>query len=523
MICIGGMATQQPPSSLKPKRTLFQRRIPTLIGLGVLIVALVSGMLFFGQGTGVFAPRATPQTTPKKIRITNVTDSSFTISFFTDEATSAFIKYGLAADELKSQASDDRDQLSGSIGKYSIHHITVRGLEPNTPYYYVLGTGSGAQFDNNGSSFSTKTTARGGVPPAARTIYGSVVTPAGSPAEGTVVYATIEGVGELSSLVKSSGSWAIPLSTARTTDGLAYADITDDSVITLLAQGSSASLTSQLTTTVAQAQPVATITLGESSNTTAQTTTTTTQSPNASESAFVDTGDNLENEASGSGTQSSERGGLSNLLTETATESAEATAGATLNLTEVAQTPETKPVMTTTQPVITGTAVPNVVVTIEVNSETQINAQLTTDANGNFVLDIAKLSKELEPGEHSVTYSYVDPTTGQTVTKTQTFTVAENSTARGGTSTQIAQASTSPSPTPFGSGNPFPVGGATSSATSTSSATPSSRVTVPSTRSAVPVSGSVGTTFALVLGGLFFLIAGIWSYWIAQHIEEELA
>jgi hypothetical protein len=527
------MATQQPTSNLKPKKTLFQRRIPTLLGLGVLLVALVSGMLFFSQGTGVFAPRATPQTTPKKIKITNITDSSFTISFFTDEATAAFIKYGTTADELKSQASDDRDQLSGSIGEYNVHHITVRGLEPNTPYFYTLGTGSGTQFDNNGTSFSTKTAARGGVPPAARTIYGSVVTPAGSPAEGTVVYATIDGVGELSSLVKSSGSWAIPLSTARTTDGSAYANITDESVITLLAQGSTANLTSQMTTTVTQAQPVATITLGESGNATAQTTTT--EEPVASDSgetAFTDTGDNLENEASESATASdsattAERGGLSDLLTETASDSAvsEATPGATLDLAKVAETPDEKPVIMTTQPVITATALPpNVVVTIQVNSETQINAQLTTDANGNFVLDIAKLSKELEPGEHSVTYSYVDPTTGQTVTKTQTFTVAADSAGRTDTSNQIAQVRPSPSPSPFGSGNPYPIGGATSSGqTATKSATTSTRVTVPSTSSGIPVSGSVGTTFTLVLGGLFFLIAGVWSYWIAQHIEEELA
>jgi hypothetical protein len=513
------MATQQPTTALKPKKKLFQRRIPTLLGIGVLLIALVSGMLFFGEGTGVFAPRATPQTTPKKIRITNITDSSFTISFFTDEATAAFIKYGTAQDQLKSQSSDDRDQLSGSIGEYNVHHVTVRGLEPNSTYFYTLGTGSGSQFDNNGVPFTTKTAARGGVPPAAQTIYGSVVAPTGNPAEGAVVYVSIAGAGEQSSLVKSSGSWAIPLSTARTTDGSGYADITDDSPVTIVAQGSSANLTSQITTTVGEAQPVGTITLGESANTTAQTTTDT--EDEASESAAVltdiETGETSTGSASTETT--TERGGLSNLLN--ASESAEASSSGTVDLVAAEKTPTEIPVVTTTQPIITGTVAPNVEVTIEVHSETNIQTKLQSDANGQFTLDIAAMSQQLEPGEHTVTYSYVDPNTGQTVTKTQTFTVAPRTTGQ-----QIAAVTASPSPSPFGSGNPYPVGGATSSGqTSTKSATSTSsgRVTIPSTSSGIPVSGSVGTTLALVVGGLFFLLAGGWSYWIAQQLGDEVA
>ena len=519
------MATQQPSApttSVKPKKKLLQRRIPTLLGIGVLLIALVSGMLMFGQGTGVFAPRATPQTTPKKIHITNITDSGFTVSFFTDEATTAFIKYGTEEGELKSQASDDRDQLSGSIGEYNVHHITVRGLKPATTYYYTLGTGSGAQFDNNGAPFTAKTAAQGGVPPAARTIYGSVVAPSGNPAEGAVVYATIPGAGELSSLVKSSGSWAIPLSTARTPDGSAYAQLTDESVITILAQGGSASLTSQITTTVSAAQPVGTITLGESDNTTAQTTTAPATDTSSESGALLT---NLETEETSGTSESSEvqRGGLGDLL-NTASDSANASESAVVDLVAAAATPDEPPVVTTTQPVITGTAAPNVVVTIEVHSENQISTQLTADANGQFTLDIAAMSAQLEPGEHTVTYSYIDPSTQQVVTKTQTFTVAPTNS----TSSQLALAS--PSPSPFGSSNPFPIGGPATSSTTTSTsssttkgATSSSRVSVPSTSSGVPVSGSVSTTLALVIGGLFFLIAGGWSYWIAQQLEEELA
>ena len=201
-----------------PKKSFFQRQFPTLIGLTILVVALVGGIVVAGNSTGIFAPRASPQTTPKKIKLTNVSDTSFTVSFLTEEATVGFIKYGTQDNQLKSQASDDRDQLSGVIGKFPSHHITVRGLKPNTKYFYLLGTGSGATFDNKGQAFVVSTAQRGGTPSAAKTAYGSVLTSAGGPAEGALVYLAVEGTGEMSSLVKSSGSWAIPLSNSPKSD-----------------------------------------------------------------------------------------------------------------------------------------------------------------------------------------------------------------------------------------------------------------------------------------------------------------
>jgi cobalamin biosynthesis Mg chelatase CobN len=197
-------------------------------------------------------------------------------------------------------------------------------------------------------------------------------------------------------------------------------------------------------------------------------------------------------------------------------------------------TKTTIPVITTSQPTIVGEAVPNVVVDITVNSHTQLHQQVTADTNGEFELDISQLEAELEPGDHSVQYSYVDPTSGQTVTKTKSFTVQPT--------VQLAQASTGRTTTtqtttqPFGSGNPFPVGGTTLSATTptptpratasasptaSSSATTSGRTSQPSTASGIPTSGSVGMTYALIIGGIFFLITGIWSFWISQQLRDE--
>lgn len=517
------------------RNKLLQRQIPTILGLVILVVALGAGLFFFSDGLGVFAPRATPQTTPKNIRVSNVTDTGFTISFITDETTPGFIKYGTEPTSLRSQASDDRDQLSGSVGSYSLHHITVRGLDSNTNYYYVLGTGSQSEFDNQGAPFELKTAQRGGTPTAAKTIYGNVLNTSGGPAEGSIVYVSSDNMGDMSSLVKSSGSWAVPLSNARTTDGSGYAQVTDATILAILAQGALASEASQLTTSVANSQPVETITLGQNGNTAVAPPQVVFPSPSLTPVISP-----LDASPSPSATTSA-MGGLDTLATPLSTGSGTlpGTAVATPSATVVDLTKTTIPVITTSQPTIIGEAAPNVVVNIKVNSDTQIDQQITADENGDFELDIALLEAELEPGQHSVEYSYVDPLTGNTVTKSKNFSVqpsvqlAQASTGRTSTQTdnQIAQAQ------PFGSGNPVPIGGTstnsavtaspnpspspTASASASPISTTSGRTSQPSTASGIPTSGSVGVTFALLLGGGFFLITGLWSYWMSRQLRGE--
>lgn len=513
----------------------MKKRIPTMVGLGILVVGLVVGVVFLGTGPGVFAPRATPETTPSKIKLTNVTDVGFTASFYTSSATPGFIKYGTDTKSIKSQTGDDRDQLSGTVGDYKLHHVTVRGLKPGTTYYYVLGTGSKASFDNNGAPFTVKTAARGGAPSAAKTAYGNVLLKSGSPANGAIVYATLPGVGEMSSLVKSSGSWAIPLSNARKSDGSGYAVVTETDNLTLFVQGLTPSLTSNLSVVVSESQPVADITAGEDGVVTEtakaggeEVTDSTTDTGSVEEDAFgasketITYGDGttpnqggsiadttgLGDSAGGEGSGSSESAGLGDLAGEE-----EFIRDSTFVDFEWIG----EQVITTQTPGIGGVVAPNVTVKIIVNSETQIEQELVADEDGFFSLNLFALQQNLEPGEHTATYTYTDPGTGEEVTKTVTFIVDPDEAGVGG----------SEEVTPFGSGNPFSIedasgsGDATGSAQATDSGDLATRSAIPATDSAVPVSGSVGTTMALLLGGIFFIMAGGWSYYLATQIEVK--
>ncbi len=553
---------------------LWKKRIPTLVGLLLLIGALVAGTIFFQDGLGVFSPRATPETTPKKVRITNISDTSFSVSFLTDESTSAFIKHGTDPNKLEKTQADDRDQLSGTVKDYKTHHLTVVGLQPNSVYYYVIGTGDGATFDNEGSPFTITTARRVSTPAAAKTVYGSVTTESGAPAEGAIVYVAIEGAGELSSLVKTSGSWAVPLSNTRTADKAGYAEITDDTQMQILVQGPEASRTAQGAVLVKDAQPVPTIAYGQTNISPIKDDQLALKDSDQESAAGESGGD--ENETSQVATDEGELDSEADEVSITSEEDDEvaqsaddelATASAQLTAAErtlvidedASASGSTEiPTINTTQPIISGKAAAGVVVTIEIHSDTNISQQLIANPDGSFSLDIAQLSQQLEPGEHTVTYSYIDPNTGEKVTKTQTFIVDDDALT---SSTQLAQANpvATPTPTPtatpaptatprpYSSENPYPIGDATRSATATTnpsggtgsitdsgtgsatggtstttttSTSSSTRISNPSTSSGIPVSGSVGTTLTLIFGGLFFITSGAWSFWASKQFDD---
>jgi len=491
-------------------QSFAQRRIPTFLGIGVLLVSLVIGVLFLNKGLGVFAPRATAQTTPKKIKITNAKDTGFTVSFLTDDSTVGFIKYGTDPTALKLQASDDRDQLSGSVSPYTTHYITVRDLAPNTPYYFTLGTGSQAEYDNNGSPFTIKTTAKGGVPPAAKTVYGSVTTAAGSPATGAMVYVDLTGVGELSALVKDSGSWAVPLSNARTTDGSSYATVQDADIMTITAQGVAVDSVTTVSVPVSQGQPVAAINLGATGTTTNISPASQASTPSATPVV------NLSPLSSPVTPLVPATNSLSNL-------SATQPTGQVVDVkASAAQT------VTTLQPTIIGVAPANVSVKIQIHSTQQISTSAQTDSTGSYSINLADLQQKLSPGIHTVTVSYTDPVTHKVVTEKKTFTVqapsstpttdttlADNSLAAETPINPFAQTSTTgqtssqTSPQPYGSSNPFSI--------DNTSPTPTSapRLAVVASGSALPVTGSTDTTWLLILGGLFLVGAGAWSWKVA--------
>lgn len=501
---------------------LSQKQIPTIVGLLILVVALIAGLLFFGEGTGVFAPRATPETTPQNIRITNLRHDSFTVSFFTQEAVPGFIKYGIDPGRINSQVRDDRDQLSGSVDDFQLHHITVRGLEPETDYYFVIGVGARAEFDQEGQPFKVTTTSQVSAQqlPEAVTVFGSVALENGAPAQGSIVYVTASGMQDMSSLVKGSGSWAIPLSQALNSQGTDYANLGDDDPITILVQGLSLNKRSQHQLAVKNAQPVELV-FGQELDLTDQ--------------ALVEEEEILEEEITHEldivdldETQESDISGhLKDMLDAEEPLLTESSASAELLIGDLKTDPDEQ-VFTTQAPIIRGKVAPNAEVKIQVHSENQYEEVVVANEEGEFELDLAVLGANLEPGEHTVTYSYTDPETGLEVVKTEFFWVEDPDKV----TLAMADTSTTSESDPHGTGDPYPMPSPTptpviqeeeidDSTQEATVATDPTREHIISTESGVYKAGSIGATSLLIVSGIFFILIGSWSWWLAGELDDK--
>jgi hypothetical protein len=239
-----------------------EKRIPTILGIILLIISLAAGVFLVTQGQEIFL-RASPEITPNQTTITNLADNSLTISWITTKETSGFIQYGESS-SLGSTIADDRDQLSGQTGSFTTHHVTVPNLKPDTTYYYKIGSG-GRIFGDQRKPFEIKTAPLAqGLLPASDVATGAVHQQDDAPAEGAIVYLSMANVSGLSALVSSSGNWLIPLNTARAIDLSSFAKYDKEAqVVEISVEGGEMGQATALTTTKND-NPVPLIVLGNS-------------------------------------------------------------------------------------------------------------------------------------------------------------------------------------------------------------------------------------------------------------------
>jgi len=182
------------------------------------------------------------------IRVTNVGNLSFTVSWITNVATTGQINYGTSPDALSSTAYDSRGQTTED----DTHHVTISGLNASTPYYFDVI--SAETTDNNDGAHYEITTGPGLDFKMPDPITGTAYKIDGvTAAEGTIVYVSIGTSQVLSTLVDSSGAWGIDIAAIRAADYQSYFAYADGDDISIDAQGSADSITTQ-TVTVATAK-----------------------------------------------------------------------------------------------------------------------------------------------------------------------------------------------------------------------------------------------------------------------------
>lgn len=240
------------------RQNLFNGRLPTHLGLLIIVIGIFVTTFLVKNGL-LFQINAGPGQDPKNIEITNISDVAFTVSYTTDDQVIGTINYGTDPGALENIALDDRDQLTQSVNEYRAHSISLKGLSPNTVYYFMITSGTKTYLDN-GSNFNIKTGSELTEQPSDHDpLSGRVVMPDGSsPSEG-LVYASINGSQKISAYIKNNGNYTIPLNTLRSKSFNSYFSIETGDIINIEVE--TANLFSSASVSEDQVNPVPIITL----------------------------------------------------------------------------------------------------------------------------------------------------------------------------------------------------------------------------------------------------------------------
>lgn len=429
------------------------RKIPTILGI-LLLIALLAGIGFIMEQFSRGQTRASTSIEPKGVVVTNITDTSLTFVWQTDQAATGNLLIASPSGK-KYSAFDERDAI-GKMGKYFSHSVTVHTLQATTLYDVTI-VSNGKRYPDDKKQYQVTTMPTlSSQAPGYDPMYGLVLTSNGTPAEGAIVTATIDGAQTLSTIVRSSGSWVIPLSLVRTQDGAAYLPKEERMNITITVE--LGGLESRVMTDTLNDAPVPDITIGQAYDFRGRDAKKSTQPSMLAQTPVTSTA--KPKQVVLGATSDKSTGGIA--------------------LTAPAQGAS----ITSAKPLITGLGIPGKSVTITIGIS---NPTIGTTTVGKDGVWRYTPTQALAPGKQSVTITTID-TKNKPVAITHTFTVLKSG------SQVLGEA------TPSATLEPTPTMEATESATPTEE--------VPLAGDEIPTSGSILPTLILIVLGCILFIAG---------------
>ncbi len=375
------------------RNSIWEKRISTFLALFMITIGIVATSFLVKRGTN-FIGKAGPSELPQNILVTNISDTSFTVSYKTSDSVLGTISFGTDKN-LGSNSLDDRDQIDGNVKNYNIHSITAKNLKPKTLYFFIILSGQNT-FSNNGQSFEVTTgPLLENNPPDQLPLSGKTVLSNGSPPKEGIVYLTTEKSQTFSSLIKSDGSYIIPLNSLRSSDLTSYSILSKTQPLKMFFMAQDEE--SNVLISSKDINPVPLVTLSKDYDFTANNT------PSASSSGRI---------------------GFPSLQ-------------ATENIKDPKIIiPKEDQTFTDSQPLFKGTASPGASLKIIINSQTALETEVKADNNGSWTY---RPTNPLSVGEHTISIITKDKF-GISKTITQAFTVY----AQGSQVTESATPSATP-------------------------------------------------------------------------------
>lgn len=361
------------------KNQLFNKRIPTVLGLGFVVLGIILTTIIIRNQTSLKS-KASNSEIPQNVKITNLSNNSFTITYETEAAATGSVNYGRDK-KLGNTELDERDLEKGDFSPKNIHSITVKKLSPNTKYYLVVVSGQNT-FLNNDSPFEISTAPNISSPSAQQiTVQGKVVLPNGNAPDDAFVYLSAEGSQLLSTGVAKDGRFNFSLKYLRTSDFSSYLKLNENSVLKLLVINNS--LKSNVLVSMNQADSIPMITLSNDYDFTNKSLRVASKSAESKPIGFPA----ITNQSS--------------------------------NVKPQILTPKKNQSFTDQKPQFRGTSLPNETVEIIIHSDENIQTQVTADSSGNWSY---RPPNNLSEGNHTITIKTRDAS-GILTTIMQSFTV----------------------------------------------------------------------------------------------------
>ncbi|MCX6782383.1 MAG: Ig-like domain-containing protein [Candidatus Levybacteria bacterium] len=375
---------------------LWKTKINTIIIFFIITIGVTTTILLI-KDKSILIGRANPSNMPDKVRITNVSDSSFTVSYITSTMTFGTLSYGINNDQEKISL-DDRDQLSGIIKQYKAHHITVRNLDQNTKYLFsIISAGEKYTISDNAPYTITTGATIFNKPTNQEPLSGKINTNLNKSSNDTIIYLSGQDTQVLSTTTDKNGQYIIPLNAIRTLALNNYKSFDKNQVFKILAIDSETQSTILLL--ASQAKQVPLVILSQSYDFTIN------QAPIASIS------------------------GTFGFPIFTATQSA--------NKNPQIITPKKEESFKDNRPIFKGTSNPNANIEIIINSTITIKERIKANSMGSWTYRPTQI---ISPGKHTVSITTPDQF-GILKTITHSFTVYASG-------SQVSQTAT-PSATPI--------------------------------------------------------------------------
>lgn len=192
-----------------------------------LMIGVVTGV-FLVQEQQYFRLSASTNYAPKDVRVTNITEDSFSVSFYTDKPALTSLRWGDTEPTNLSSPADKR--LS------NLHYFTIDGLLSDTSYQFKIISG-GDEYDNNGVAWKVQTASTIEGLSNKTFVSGNVTTDDGQPASKAIVYIHIGGASSISTQASEEGTYLVSLSGLRTQIMDKYASIDESDTINIFVQG----------------------------------------------------------------------------------------------------------------------------------------------------------------------------------------------------------------------------------------------------------------------------------------------